>query len=79
VAQHHPLQVNLILIDDGLPQHGTQVSGIKAELLQVLVVIINDLRHELIEANKGAEVFFKDIQPILLLLTRLKAVLGIGN
>jgi hypothetical protein len=53
VAQHHVAQVDVVIIEQGFAQHGPQVAGVQAELFQIGVVVIHDLRHELVKAHKG--------------------------
>lgn len=52
---------------------------VKAELFQAGIVVIDDLRHEFVEAHEGAQILFEDLQPVLFLLAFLQAVVGIAN
>lgn len=79
VAQHHVAQVNVVFVQQSFAQHGPQVAGVQAQLFQVGVVVIHDLRHELVKPYKGAQVFLEDFQRVLCLLAFLQAFLGVRN
>ena len=60
-------------------QQRAQVTGKEAQLFQVLVVVIDDLRHKLVKADKAAEIFLEDIELTFFFLAVLKGVFRIGD
>src|SRR5471030_1123917 len=55
------------------------MAGKQAELLQFLVIVLNDLRHKLVETDKAAKIFLEDIQLVFLLFAVFEAVFSVGD
>ncbi|GDA36614.1 hypothetical protein HmCmsJML164_01901 [Escherichia coli] len=55
------------------------MAGKQAQFFQIFVIVLDDLRHKFIKANKAAEILFEYFQAIFLLLTGFKTVFRIGD
>lgn len=55
------------------------MAGKQAQLFQVFVIVIDDLRHKLVKADKAAEIFLEDIQLAFFFLAFFESVFRIGD